>query len=478
MRTAVIALVLAWCATAAADGPPPTNPSRFETVIVPPETLAHETAGVLYLNRCKGGCTITRSGINDARSHSSSIPRSDSGQTQFAMTEFSWGDDEWNQIVQCVKEVYSPYALTVTDEMPVPGTLYNEAIIAGSDHEIGVSAGGIAPSANDCNPYSYIISYTFANDYPNPNGRVFLLCAVAAQESGHAYGLDHTYSFSDGSSGCKDPMTYRNDCGGQKFFRNDPATCGEYGPRPCRCGATQNSHLKLIGVLGSGTPITSPPVVSLTSPMDGAIIAAGSSVIAIAGAQRGIAAVELWLNDYKWATLPGVEFGAAGQPEAAYSLAIPSEVPDGVIDVVVKAKDDIDVATETAPITVTKGLPCTSSDTCLLGQVCDARGRCLWEPPAGQLGEACTFPQFCLTGMCEGDETTKVCTQVCVPGVADSCPDGFHCLDEGRVCWPGDEDGGGGGGCSSANRSVPPYALLGIAVLALLGFRRRRSARP
>ncbi|MGE0548318.1 MAG: hypothetical protein AB7O24_21340 [Kofleriaceae bacterium] len=466
MRAAAFALVLGWCAVAAADQSPVAP--QLETVIVPPDAVKHETAKVLYLNRCKGGCTIKKSGINDARTHSSTIPVGD--QTDFAMTEFEWGDDEWDQIVQCVKEVYSPYAVMITDQQPVPGVLYNEAIIAGSDHEIGRQAGGIAPMTGDCNPYSYIISFTFANDYPNPDDRVFRLCAVAAQESGHSYGLDHTYSFSDGSSGCKDPMTYRNDCGGQKFFRNDLATCGEFSPRQCSCGANQNAHLKLTAVLGAQTPITAPPVAMLTSPANGATIANEASVIVIARAQRGVDDVELWLNDYKWTSVRGVAFGPAGQPEASYILKLPPQVPDGVIDLVVKVKDDIDVTTETAPITVTKGAPCTSSASCALGQVCDARGRCLWEPAVGELGAECTFPQYCLSGMCEGTDETKVCTVPCVPGVADSCPDGMYCLEEGAVCWPGsaNEDPES---CCSASRSVPSYAVLTAAVLGLLGFR-------
>ena len=33
----------------------------------------------------------------------------------------SLADDEWNQLVQCMREVYSPYGLTLTDQQPAPG---------------------------------------------------------------------------------------------------------------------------------------------------------------------------------------------------------------------------------------------------------------------------------------------------------------------------------------------------------------------
>ena len=41
-------------------------------------------------------------------------------------------------------------------------------------------------------------------------------------------------------------MTYRNDCGGEKFFRNEIANCGETANRTCKCGGTQNSHAKIL----------------------------------------------------------------------------------------------------------------------------------------------------------------------------------------------------------------------------------------
>ena len=40
-------------------------------------------------------------------------------------------------------------------------------------------------------------------------GRTWNICALVAQETAHAYGLDHAYEFSDGRPACSDPMTYR-----------------------------------------------------------------------------------------------------------------------------------------------------------------------------------------------------------------------------------------------------------------------------
>ena len=75
-------------------------------------------------------------------------------------------------------------------------------------------------------------------------------CAgLIAQEIAHIYGLDHEYSFVDGnSSACNDPMTYRDDCGGQKFFRNQRGAVRRVRPARPGCGpsttaaSAQNSH--------------------------------------------------------------------------------------------------------------------------------------------------------------------------------------------------------------------------------------------
>jgi len=450
-----------------AAAPAAASPGELGTVEMPAQSPA-AAATVLYLNRCKGGCTLT-AGADDARTLTSSIPQ---GGSTFTMTEWAWGDTEWNAFMQCMREVYSPYAVTVTDVLPVGGIAYNEGVVAGRPTEIGISPnfGGIAPVTSDCSPYSNVISFSFANTY-GPTDRPYAICWTAAQETAHAYGLDHEYAFTDGRSACNDPMTYRSDCGGEKFFRNDAAMCGEFTARPCRCGANQNSHLHLTSVLGAATPITTPPKVTLTSPAAGSTIQNGSSVIVTASAQRGVRTLELSLNGYVWAKTTGAAFGAEGQPESSYPLALPADVPDGLIDIVVTAKDDLGIATATAPITVTKGAPCTTADTCANGQRCDA-GHCLWDPPAGEVGDDCTFDQFCKTGLCASANTGQMkCSQSCIINVGDSCPMGFDCLGEGvntGVCWPHQA---GGGCCDSSGGSGAALLALGLAFV--IGKRRR-----
>ncbi|HEU4727224.1 MAG TPA: hypothetical protein VFT22_05035, partial [Kofleriaceae bacterium] len=358
------AMAIAAPVAAAPDSPPLLTseglPGRRVAVAMPPEmyaTPAGDVSRTLYLERCRGGCRIQR-GPNDARSGMSMIPQLQSSVIgEFANVLGLAGaaaDTEWAALVQCMKEVYSPYNVAVTDVKPASGQGFHEAIVAGLPGDIGLGQDilGVAPLASDCRAIDNVISFTFANHHP-PEDRVNNICWTAAQESAHAFGLDHEYSFSNNRSACNDPMTYRSDCGGQKFFRNEAASCGEMKVRACQCGKSQNSHLKLLTVFGPGTPITQHPSIAMTLPaMSGGTL--DRSVTADAGAQRGVARVEVYFNGFKWAEAPGVPFERDGQPDATYEIPVPSSLPDSIVDVQMVALDDLEIATESSMVTVTK----------------------------------------------------------------------------------------------------------------------------
>lgn len=456
-------------------------PARRVIVDTPPQSLteAASPATVLYLNRCTGGCMVTSNGTNDARNGKTSIvPGGIYVVSEFEDTAGNTGtaaDAEWSAIVDCVKEVYSPYNLTVTDQQPPDGVVYNEAIIAGVPGDVaeGQDILGIAPLANNCSAEQNVISFSFANQHPAID-RVRNICWTAAQESAHAYGLDHEFQFTDGSSACSDPMTYRTDCGGQKFFRNKRAQCGESKVRDCKCSKTQNSHTMLLGLFGPGTPTTAAPVVSMTYPLATTMtISNGVAIHASASSERGLAKVELYLNGARWAVDPGVPFGPQGQPPSDYAFPVSSTIPDGVIDIVVKGYDDLGTTTATDPVTVTKGAPCTTADSCLPDQTCTA-GRCAWPAPTGELGAACTYDQFCTTWQCAETTEGKRCSQPCSIDEPTSCPTGFDCLGDAQsgICWPADS-----GGCCSvaAGPSRGAWAHVGTAALVLGLLMRRRK---
>jgi hypothetical protein len=462
--------------------------------LLPVQALAADpqVSPILYLNRCKGGCKV-RKGVDDARAMTSSIPCpppgtaspgtgcTTSGAHEFTVEEFTnsagvsgaAADAEWAQLMLCVRELYSPYNLQVVDEVPPGGLSHNQGIVAGRPVNIGwTGIGGVAPGTQ-CNPRDNVISFTFANIYGGSD-RINNICAVVGQETAHAYGLDHAYAFSDGRSACTDPMSYRSDCGGQRFFRNDTMTCGEFAPRPCECGGLQNSHLRILAIFGAGTPITSPPRLAVSAPEHDAQVTNGASVIATAFAQRGVFRVELWLNGYKWHTAKGAAFVASGQPETTYALPFPSGVPDGVIDIVVRAYDDIDAVAESAAITVTKGAPCVDASTCAKGQSCEA-GRCFWDTPTGKLGDRCDYPQFCESAQCIDTSDGMFCSEECVVGVADSCPTGYSCLGTPGLSGFCLDEGLEDPGCCSVGGDGRLAGLLSLCVLGLV--LRRRATR-
>jgi len=470
----------------------------------------------IYMNRCQGGCQITHSNIDDARNNQSHIPMSGSGCPGFptcGISEYRTADlktgsngkcrggtavgtdctdansatvctgggtcysadDEWALVLQCMKEVYSPYGVTISDVKPPAGQSYTMALVAGKASEIGwVGALGVAPVASDCSPKDNVISFSFANDH-GAQERVNNICWTAAQETAHAFGLDHAYQFSDGTSACNDPMTYRFDCGGQKFFRNKAASCGEEEIRPCACGGSQNSHLKIKGVFGDGQSLIPPPTVNVTAPIPNATVRDGQVVAVSAGSKRGVEKVELFLNGYKWAQAPGAKFRSNGQPNPSdYAIAFPGGVPNSIIDIKVVVSDDLGISTTAPTITVTKGAPCADASTCAKGQKCEA-GKCFWDPPVGLLGDTCEFPQFCESGLCLETSDGSLCSQDCIVGVADACPMDYACVPAGNsgACVPDISDPGC---CSVGGSGNQVWWHFGLSA-AILGFvvRRRRK---
>jgi uncharacterized protein (TIGR03382 family) len=182
----------------------------------------------------------------------------------------------------------------------------------------------------------------------------------------------------------------------------------------------------------------------------------------------------LLLNGYPWVTVPGVAFEALGQPSANYTLTLPADVPDGIIDVQAAAYDDLGSVTTTPIVTMTKGAPCTTAATCAANQACHS-GRCEYATPSANLGDACTYVQECATNMC----VDGACTQACDIDDDSTCPEHFGCdgigSDTAGICTrtsatpAGCCDAGGGG--------APLHALLALLVLGAVTRRRATSSR-
>jgi len=454
MRRVALAVLVAIGGTAHAGGRAVEPGTDYVVVAPQPRLRKKGTAHVIYLNRCVSGCAINTE-VDDADIDGSTIP-----DLPGPLSPFAYGDAAWDQVVACVRDTYAPYAVEVTTDRPAAGSDYVEVMLAGSPFEVGLDGNilGIAPLANDCSTQIGVIAFAFAN---NHHGDVLDICATAAHEAGHTFGLDHEFE-------CKDPMTYLVACGSKQFV-NLEAPCGEFdGPRECRCsGSTQDSYKKLISDLGPGT-FPGPPGVMIAAPAAGSTIAGGVTVFVETDEPRTVIRVELWINGWRWTDVTG------GSSQTLFTIPMPQGVPDGVIDLEVRAVNDVG-AVGTAQIRVTKIAPCTSAATCAEGQSCDGEGRCVYPTPIGQLGDACARDLDCASTRCLSDGTNRVCASDCLTGF-DECPPDFTCLPTesktSGACWPDELIPGSGGCCQTGGGGGGP-AVLALGTLALVLARRR-----
>ncbi len=242
----------------------------------------------VFLNR--NGGTYSP-GQDNSRANTSIVPR-----TTSTIPAWTFGDLAWNNVVACVTDQFARFNITIVQTEPPQNERYVEHVIGGRPGNVGLpdGVGGVAPIDNfNCQVLDTAINFTFSEVY---GGNVQAICETAAQEIAHSFSLDHELF-------CPDPMTYLGGCG-TKTFRDSNQQCGEFQPRACNCSrASQNSvqiMLAKLGAAGSNptnpTPTeTVPPVVSITSPQDTAVLQqnAPMTVTATATDNAGIANTQL-----------------------------------------------------------------------------------------------------------------------------------------------------------------------------------------
>jgi uncharacterized protein (TIGR03382 family) len=431
---------------------------------IDPGIVAHAAnTNIIYMNRCAGGCLVRRAGTTDSRTDQSHII----GVSQGTLSAFSRGDAVWNNVMTCMRDVFGPFNVVITDQNPgnVP---HFEIMVGGRSSQLGFGAGvgGVSPAT--C--ASYIPnSLVFVFDVWGTN--VEDICATAAQEIAHSFSLDHTTEASD-------PLTYFN-FNGRKRFKDGNENCGSdcvngfagnlqcSGPgnqtRACFCGGNQqNPSAEIRALFGDGIP--TPPNVEILSPKNGDRVAPGFPVSTNPTDDQGIQRVELYVNNQLVQTL------ATGP----YAFNAPADLGQGTHVVKVSAYD-VFGARGDATVQVIIGEPCgkpadcpNDTDTCI-------GGRCVPGPGVqGGLGSDCSAGQTCASGSCTATTEGAYCTESCMLG-AGQCPAGFGCLDIGASdgtgqCFPGFDDGSGG---CSAGGGAP--IVFGLAFASLVFVRRRRS---
>lgn len=274
---------------------------------------------ILYLNRCVGDCLVNGSSSSNSSLTDSSTITGD-GFSSFpdrTLSEFAHGDETWDQVVSCVRGVFEPYGITVTDEDPGTAS-HHEVMVAGTDVEFGMD-GALGVSPFTCSPINNSLTFVFAN----LTGSVNQLCWAAAQEPAHSWGLDHEML-------CEDPMTYLTACGDAKYaFQDVAAPCGEDQNRPCNCGgaSTQNSHQRIAFLFGTG--FEQPPEISIVRPADGSVVRPGFAIEASIADDSRIEAVELYIDGELMTSLPA----------PPYVFNAPLEIIEGNVDIEIRAAD-------------------------------------------------------------------------------------------------------------------------------------------
>jgi hypothetical protein len=194
---------------------------------LPAPRAATRERQVVYLNR--EGATLA-AGADDSRRNVSSVVAS-AGLDQYEIPEFAGSGARWDAIVSCTADLFSAYDIEVVDRRPVEGD-YIMALVGGRPGDLASLSGHASTARRRVTGLSAEL-----RDQTRP------VCETIAHEVGHALGLDHVMD-------CHDPMSYLPACG-RRTFQDRETACGEGDGRACVDGAaSQNSHTRLLDVLG------------------------------------------------------------------------------------------------------------------------------------------------------------------------------------------------------------------------------------
>lgn len=341
-------------AVAAAD--PPTAPTDGkqaawghywgDTVVLPgsldkaaelePKALR---PGVLYVN-FEGVTTMM--GADSAQANSSNI----FGQ---AFEPHGGNEAAKTAILDAVKTDFMAYDVDIVDERPSSGD-YTMAVVSPTN-PVGGSVLGIAPlDCNDAQPSNVVFAFHGDGDGFSPAGAA----GTISHEAGHSYGLDHV----------DDPLDMMNpaNSGGDPTFRDlcDPLVepmplCAAVHMNFCPDGMGQNSHQELLEIFGSSTPDTSAPVVTITSPDDGAFFETGAAfeITVTASDDDEVRMVQLFDGDTM----------LMGDMDVPYGWSL-FDVPEGVYELTVQASDRVGNVGTSEVVTIYVGIdPPEGADT-------------------------------------------------------------------------------------------------------------------
>ncbi|WAS98884.1 MYXO-CTERM sorting domain-containing protein [Nannocystis punicea] len=191
------------------------------------------------------------------------------------------GENTKAVVFQELQNYYEPFNLVITTNRPPDYLPYTMAVIGGTSGNAGQGNGvcGIANVACDGAKRNHV-SLSF------PDSCVGVTAEVAAQETAHNWGLEHTdvqqdlmYPFVAGGS------SFRNECMDISHATGNGVTQCTYVHKlycPEGQGEQQNSHTELLGVFGPREVDSVAPEILSVSPADGSVFNAGDSFLVTA----------------------------------------------------------------------------------------------------------------------------------------------------------------------------------------------------
>lgn len=260
----------------------------------PLHAMAYDPApGVLFVEM--GGVTLTPTCGNgdNANAALNCSPLVDS-QTDFP----SYGDGMAQaSMFQELQNYYEPFNIIMSSQRPPDYLPYTMAVIGGASNQ-GQGVCGVANVACDGLKRNHV-SLTFPQSC---NG----VAEVAAQETSHNWGLEHTddtqdlmYPFNNGGF-----KTYVDTCNTISHATGSGVTqCGYIHELYCPDGGgeEQNSYQELMGVFGPREVDDVAPVIVSTTPEDGAVISTSDSVLITAQIEENSTLVGV-----KWTWVDGL----------------------------------------------------------------------------------------------------------------------------------------------------------------------------
>lgn len=266
------------------------------------------------------GVPELRPGSNAALDESTCLPAAT------PWPSFEGTEEQALQIVELVRERFSPYGIRVVHEERPPAHLpYAMVLFGGTPDLIGASPAVLGTScSSDCSD-RWWRDTTLVFSGARTSGDAEALAITALHEAAHAFGLTHI----DDAARIMYPFVSQGATWGDACAGFDTRT----GAVICRdshlelCADGQNSHAELLAMFGPNAPDTRAPTVHILEPNDGLELAPGAGVTVTAEIEDDYDGFgwKLVIPELRWETVAfhgEREWPLAGLPVGAHTLRV------------------------------------------------------------------------------------------------------------------------------------------------------------